>query len=54
MASSSEIHGRQPGSKLIAVTTVAGHGIKHLYGAAFTVIIPEIKLWGLATWRREP
>ena len=44
MASTSEIQGRQPGSKLIAVTTVAGHGIKHLYGAAFTVVIPEIKL----------
>ena len=35
---------RQPGPRLLAVTMVAGHGLKHLYGAAFTVIFPEIKL----------
>ena len=34
----------QPGPRLLAVTMVAGHGLKHLYGAAFTVIFPEIKL----------
>ena len=44
MISSSEPYVRQPGPKFLAFTTVAGHGLKHLYGAAFTVIFPEIKL----------
>ena len=34
----------QPGPRLLAVTIVAGHALKHLYGAAFTVTFPEIKL----------
>ena len=44
MASSTGPRAPQPGPKLLAVTMVAGHGLKHLYGAAFTVIFPEIKL----------
>ena len=42
--SSTEAYTRSPGPRLLAVTMVAGHGLKHLYGAAFTVIFPEIKL----------
>lgn len=44
MASLTDSPARQPGPRLLAVTMVAGHGLKHLYGAAFTVIFPEIKL----------
>ncbi len=35
---------RQPGPRMLAATIVAGHALKHLYGAAFTVTFPEIKL----------
>ncbi len=42
--SSTEGYTRSPGPRLLAVTMVAGHGLKHLYGAAFMVIFPEIKL----------
>ncbi len=44
MASSTDLQARQPGPRLLAFTMIAGHGLKHLYGAAFTVIFPEIKL----------
>ena len=32
------------GRYLLASTTVAGHGLKHLYAAAFMIVLPEIKL----------
>lgn len=32
------------GRYLLAATTVAGHGLKHLYAAAFMIVLPEIKL----------
>ena len=31
------------GRTLLATTTVAGHGLKHLYAAAFMIVLPEIK-----------
>ena len=31
------------GRTLLAATTVAGHGLKHLYAAAFMIVLPEIK-----------
>ena len=43
MDPSTEPPTRDSGPKLLAVTLVAGHGIKHLYGAAFAVVFPEIK-----------
>ena len=44
MDSSAEPYIGRPGPRLLAVTIVAGHALKHLYGAAFTVTFPEIKL----------
>ena len=44
MDSAPQASTRQPGPRLLAVTIVAGHALKHLYGAAFTVTFPEIKL----------
>ena len=35
---------REPGPKLLAFTMVTGHGLKHLYSAAFSVVFPEIKV----------
>ena len=31
------------GRTLLAATTVSGHGLKHLYAAAFMIVLPEIK-----------
>ena len=31
------------GRYLLAATTVAGHGLKHLYAAAFMIVLPEIR-----------
>ena len=39
--SSTELDGRQRNTLL--VTTIAGHGLKHFFAAAFFVLLPEIK-----------
>ena len=31
------------GRTLLATTLVSGHGLKHLYAAAFSIVLPEIK-----------
>ena len=44
MDPSTEPPTREPGPKLLAFTMVTGHGLKHLYSAAFSVVFPEIKV----------
>ena len=43
MASTTASQPTDQGRYLLAATTVAGHGLKHLYAAAFMIVLPEIR-----------
>ena len=43
MASTAASQPTDQGRYLLAATTVAGHGLKHLYAAAFMIVLPEIR-----------
>lgn len=43
MASTAASQPTDQGRYLLAATTIVGHGLKHLYAAAFMIVLPEIK-----------